>query len=86
MFRRTVCGQSQRAALLALERGELNLNVFEGAAAINLLDVIAILSRAVALFTSRCIVGIRANEDGCRELAAGSRFKSWRVFQLVFPL
>ena len=66
----------ERAARLALERGELNLNVFEGVAAINLLDAIAILTRAVALFTSRCITGIRANEDRCGELAAGSRFKS----------
>jgi len=65
----------ERAARLALERGELNLNVFEGAAAINLLDAIAILSRATALFTSRCIIGIRANEERCRELAARSRFK-----------
>lgn len=66
----------ERAARLALERGELNLNVFEGAAAINLLDAIAILARAVALFTSRCVSGIRANEDRCGELAAGSRFKA----------
>ncbi|MGH7778980.1 MAG: lyase family protein [Candidatus Binataceae bacterium] len=66
----------ERAARLALERGELNLNVFEGAAAINLLDAIAILSRAVTLFTSRCVVGIAANQDRCRALAAQSRFKA----------
>lgn len=66
----------ERAARLALERGELNLNVFDGAAAVNLLDAIAILSRAVALFTSRCVVGIRANEDRCRNLAARSRFRA----------
>ena len=65
----------ERAARLALERGELNLNVFDGSAAINLLDAIAILSRAIALFSSRCIIGIRANEERCRELAARSRFK-----------
>ncbi len=64
----------ERAARLALERGELNLNVFEGAAATNLLDAIAILTRALRLFTSRCVVGITANEDRCRELAAQSRF------------
>jgi aspartate ammonia-lyase len=66
----------ERAARLALERGELNLNVFEGAAAINLLEAVAILSRGVALFTSRCITGIGANEARCRELAARSRFKA----------
>ncbi len=66
----------ERAARLALERGELNLNVFDGAAAVNLLDAIAILSRAIALFTSRCVAGLRANEDRCRGLAARSRFNA----------
>jgi aspartate ammonia-lyase len=64
----------ERAARLALERGELNLNVFEGAAAINLLDAITILTRALRLFTARCVIGIKANEERCRALAAQSRF------------
>ncbi len=60
----------ERAARLALERGELNLNVFEGAAAINILDACAILERATRLFTTRCVDGIRANEPRCAALAA----------------
>ena len=36
----------ERAARLALERGELNLNIFEGAAAINIMDAMEMLTRA----------------------------------------
>jgi aspartate ammonia-lyase len=60
----------ERAARLALERGELDLNVFEGAAAVNLFDALAMLRRATALFTDRCIAGIAANRERCAELAA----------------
>jgi aspartate ammonia-lyase len=60
----------ERAARIALERGELNLNVFEGAAAINVMDAIAMLERSVSTFTELCLRGITANEGRCRELAA----------------
>ena len=68
----------ERAARLALERGELNLNVFEGAAAINVMDAMAMLTRAVASFTDACLRGIVANQARCHELAAiaGRRAKS----------
>jgi len=64
----------ERATRLALERGELNLNVFEGAAAANLLDAIAMMERAIALFAGRCISGIIANKERCGELAAHARY------------
>jgi aspartate ammonia-lyase len=64
----------ERAARLALERGELNLNVFEGAAAINVFDAIAILQRALVLFGRRCVSGIVANRKRCRELASRARY------------
>ncbi len=60
----------ERAARLALERGELDLNVFEGAAAVNLFDALAMLRRATALLTDGCIAGIAANRERCAELAA----------------
>ncbi len=60
----------ERSARLALERGELNLNVFEGAAAINVLDAIAMLEASVAAFVELCVRKIDANEARCRELAA----------------
>ena len=58
-----------RAVRLAVERGELNLNVFEGAAVANLFDAFAMLTRAVPLFTERCVKGIAANRQRCRALA-----------------
>ncbi len=60
----------ERVARLALERGELNLNVFEGAAAINVIDAMEMLARALATFTQSCLAGIVANEERCRELAS----------------
>lgn len=64
----------ERATRLALERGELNLNVFEGAAAANLFDAIDMMERSVALFAKRCVSGIVANRKRCRELASGARY------------
>ncbi len=64
----------ERAARLALERGELNLNVFEGAAAVNVLDAIDMMNRSVAVFVERCVCGIAANRKRCRELAALARY------------
>ena len=64
----------ERATRLALERGELNLNVFEGAAAANIFDAIEMMERAVALFVERCVSGIAANKKRCRELASRARY------------
>jgi aspartate ammonia-lyase len=64
----------ERATRLALERGELNLNVFEGAAAANIFDAIEMMERSVALFAERCVSGIVANKKRCRELAASARY------------
>jgi aspartate ammonia-lyase len=63
----------ERAARLALEHGELNLNVFEGAAAINIMDAMEMLTRAVANFASSCIAKIAPNETRCAELASIGR-------------
>jgi aspartate ammonia-lyase len=64
----------ERSARLALERGELNLNIFEGTAAVNLFDAIAMMKRSVAMFSSRCVSGIAANKKRCRELASRARY------------
>jgi aspartate ammonia-lyase len=64
----------ERAARLALERGEPNLNVFEGAAAANVFDAMGMMEQAIALFAGRCITGIRANRKRCSELAAKARY------------
>jgi aspartate ammonia-lyase len=64
----------ERSARLALERGELNLNIFEGAAAVNVLDAIEMMKRSVAMFSGRCVSGIAANKKRCRELASRARY------------
>src|ERR1700733_15067070 len=64
----------ERATRLALERGELNLNVFEGAAAANVFGAMGMMRRAIALFAERCVSGIRANRKRCRELASRARY------------
>jgi aspartate ammonia-lyase len=63
----------ERAARLALERGELHLNVFEGSAAINVMDAMAMLTRTIPTFAQACLAGIVANEARCRELASLAR-------------
>jgi aspartate ammonia-lyase len=64
----------ERAVRLALESGELNLNVFEGAAAVNVFDAMEMMQRSIVLFSDRCVSGIVANRKRCRELAARARY------------
>jgi aspartate ammonia-lyase len=64
----------ERATRLALERGELNLNVFEGGAAANIFDAMDMMRRAVETFVERCVKKIVANKKRCRELVSKSRF------------
>jgi aspartate ammonia-lyase len=64
----------ERATRLALERGELNLNVFESAAAVNVFDAIEMMERSLTQFTERCVIGIVANRKRCSELASHARY------------
>jgi len=64
-----------RAVQLSCARGELYLNVFEGLAAVNLFDALAMLTGAVPLLV-RCVTGLTANEERCRELAERARDSS----------
>jgi aspartate ammonia-lyase len=63
----------ERAARLALERGELHLNVFEASAAINVMDAMEMLTQALPRFTHACLAGITANKERCRKLASFAR-------------
>jgi fumarate hydratase class II len=47
--------------------GNFELNVFLPVMAVNLLDSINLLSGASSAFTDKCVAGIEANEDRCRE-------------------
>jgi aspartate ammonia-lyase len=64
----------ERATRLALERGELNLNVFEGSAAANIFDAMDMMRRSIETFVERCLKNIVANKKRCRELVSQSRF------------
>ncbi len=64
----------ERVTRLALERGELNLNIYEGAAAVNVFDAIEMMQRSVELFAERCVSGMIANKKRCRELASRTRY------------
>ena len=57
---------------LASEAGQLELNVFEPIIAFNLFQSIRMLARAVRTLRLRCVDGITANEDHCRDLVLNS--------------
>lgn len=58
-----------RAVQAVLEHAELDLNTFECSAGFNILDAIHMLEKALTNFTARCINGILANEERCKELS-----------------
>jgi aspartate ammonia-lyase len=62
-----------RAVQAANEHAELYLNVFDGLAAANVLDALAMLAGAVRLLESRCLRQIEANTERCAELAGFAR-------------
>ncbi|MGE5575757.1 MAG: aspartate ammonia-lyase [Syntrophothermus sp.] len=53
---------------LAAQAGQLELNVMEPVLVYNLLQSLDILRNVAVVFKHRCIVGIRANAERCREL------------------
>ncbi|HTY16269.1 MAG TPA: lyase family protein [Myxococcota bacterium] len=57
-----------RAAQAALERAELQLNVFEAVVAVNVLDALAMLARAVP-HAAACVRGLHADAERCRSHA-----------------
>ena len=57
---------------MAAEAGQLQLNVMEPILAFSLFESMRMLTAAINTLTSRCIVGITANADHCREMVEGS--------------
>ncbi len=58
---------------LAAEAGQLQLNAFEPVIVFNLLQSITLLTNAVRTLREKCVVGITANEERCRQhLDAGT--------------
>jgi len=57
---------------LAVEAGQLELNVMEPLVAFNLLQSIEILTNVISIFAEKCIRGITANRERCREYVENS--------------
>jgi len=57
---------------MASEAGQLQLNVMEPIIALSLMDSLRTLASAVNTLTERCVVGITANSEHCREMVENS--------------
>lgn len=57
------------AVMMASEAGQLELNVFEPVMIYSILESIAILKNGMTTLRQRCIDGIEANVERCKELA-----------------
>jgi aspartate ammonia-lyase len=60
------------AITMAAESGQLQLNVMEPLIAYKILENMRLLRRAMDMLRERCVVGITANVDRCRELVENS--------------
>ena len=70
-----VCAQvigNDATVTLACRDGHYELNVMMPVMAHNLLESVRLLASAARVFADRCVVGIEANEERCRELIEGS--------------
>jgi aspartate ammonia-lyase len=66
-----VCG-NDLAITLAVERGELELNVWEAVVHKNLAEAAQLLAAGTKLFAERCVAGITANRERNRSMATSS--------------
>lgn len=60
------------AITMASEAGQLQLNVFEPLIVYNLLQSMDMLTRGMTALRVKCVQGVTANEERCRELAHNS--------------
>ena len=56
------------AISLAVENGQFELNVMEPVMAYNLFNSLTILTNVVNTWNNKCVKGITANEERCREM------------------
>lgn len=52
---------------MAAEAGQLELNAFEPIIAHSLFESLGIMTAALVTFRENCVIGIQANDEGCRE-------------------
>jgi aspartate ammonia-lyase len=57
---------------LAAEQGQLELNVMEPVIGYSLFTAVSMLGRAMRVLADKCVDGITANRDRCRDLVLGS--------------
>ena len=57
---------------LAAEAGQLQLNAMEPVIVLNILQSMRMLMRGMVVLREKCIVGIEADRERCRELLEGS--------------
>ncbi|MGL4294689.1 MAG: lyase family protein, partial [Aestuariivirga sp.] len=57
---------------LAAESGQLQLNAMEPVIVLNILQSMRMLMRGMVVLRAKCIVGIEADRERCRELLEGS--------------
>ncbi len=60
------------AVTMAAEAGQLQLNVMEPVIAFNILQSINLMTRAMNVLAERCVTGITANAERCRDLVERS--------------
>jgi len=66
-----VCGNDLTISM-AVEGGELDLNVWEPVIIKSLFESCRLLTKAIPLFTEKCVLGITANKEVCRKYAESS--------------
>ncbi|MBC7236717.1 MAG: aspartate ammonia-lyase [Chloroflexi bacterium] len=66
-----VIGNDQTVAL-CVQAGQFELNVMTPILAYNLIQSLEVFTNGIRAFTSRCVLGIEANAERCRELAEKS--------------
>ena len=66
-----VIGNDQTIAL-AVQAGQLELNVMEPVIVFNLIQSLTVLTNVVKIFRERCIDGITANKEHCLEMVEKS--------------
>jgi aspartate ammonia-lyase len=57
---------------LAAEAGQLQLNAMEPVIVFNILQSMRMLMRGMVVLREKCVLGIEADEERCRELLDGS--------------
>jgi len=63
---------NDNAITIAVDRGELDLNIWEPIIMKNIFDSFLILTNSIKLFSDKCIDGITVNEDVCLNYAENS--------------